>query len=76
MTLAEYREREAHHEYKQAFELQKIRLLLLQNAKEGAKLQDIFEIPLFDNTQNGEIEEPFTGELPSLYDVAPDLREE
>lgn len=76
MTFAEYREREAYHEYKQAFELQKVRLLLMQNAKEGAKLQDIFSIPLFDVTVGNEIEIDENWEIPSLFDVFPDLKEE
>lgn len=76
MTFAEYREREALHEYKQAFELQKIRLLLMQNAKEGTKLKEIFEIPLFDSVPDYENQEPFTGELPNLFDKFPDLKED
>lgn len=78
MTFAEYREREALHEYKQAFELQKIRLLLMQNAKEGATLKDIFSIPLFDcQTEEAKNNFDLSTYVPlDLFELFPDLKED
>jgi hypothetical protein len=78
MTLGEFLEKEYHHEYKQSFELHKVRLTMSVHCSlesgERMSLKDIVYIPMFDdniievaNKWDGNIEN-----LPKYEDMFPD----